>query len=56
MGKVVETKLIEDDYIGDFRVFLDSQDHLGEVQTPKTARSRTRARTTQGIDFWTKLY
>ena len=28
----------------------------GAVPVPKTARSRTRARTTQGIDFWAKLY
>ena len=27
----------------------------GAGPAPKTARSRTRARTTQGIDFWPKL-
>ncbi len=44
MAKVVETKLVEDDNIGDFRVFLDSQDNLGEVQAPKTARSRDESK------------
>ena len=55
LDKVVETKLVEDNYIGDFRVFPDSQDHLGEVQGPKTSKSRPWARTTPGIDFWAKL-
>ena len=41
--------------LGWFQLFPDSQDHLGEVQMPKTARSRLWARTTLGIDFWAKL-
>ena len=61
MSKVVETKAVENEKLGWFKVFPDLQDHLGQVQgpgavpAPKTARSRTRARANQGIDFWAKL-
>ena len=31
-GKVVEGKVVKDDQLGWFKVFLDIQDHLGQAQ------------------------
>ena len=40
LSKIVEKKVVWDVKVGSFQLFPDGQDHLGEVQTPKTARSR----------------
>ena len=38
------------------KLLLDVQDHLGEVQPPRTARSRTRPRGAPGNDFLAMLF
>ena len=51
----METKVVGYEEYGNLKLLPDVHDHLGEVQPPQTARSRTGPRAAPGNDFLTML-
>ena len=49
-------KIVQDDHDGHFKVFPDSQDHLGEVQPQRPQGAGQEQGLPQRVNLWNKLH